>query len=313
MKDVRLEEIICAAVIVCAALVLAEVPMETTWRKLTAEEERVIVGKGTEKPFSGKYETSRETGIYTCRRSGAALYRSDDKFNAECGWPSFDAEIAGAVRRQADADGKRTEILCAACGGHLGHVFTGERLTRRNTRHCVNSISMDFVPEGDLDKTFARAVFAGGCFWGVEYYLQQSFGVIRAVNGYTGGTKEFPTYKQVCEGNTGHIEAVEILFDPRQTTYETLAKLFFEIHDPTQMDRQGPDIGEQYRSAVFYRDEKQKEVAERLIAQLKAKGFNVVTRVEPASKFWPAEAYHQDYYFQRGKTPYCHAPVKRFD
>ena len=107
MKDVRLEEIICAAVIVCAALVLAEVPMETTWRKLTAEEERVIVGKGTEKPFSGKYETSRETGIYTCRRCGAALYRSDDKFNAECGWPSFDAEIAGAVRRQADADGKR--------------------------------------------------------------------------------------------------------------------------------------------------------------------------------------------------------------
>ena len=312
MKIVR-PEMIGAAVLVGAALALAEEPMQPSWRKLTSEEERVIVGAGTEKPFSGKYATCREAGVYACRRCGAALYRSEDKFDAECGWPSFDAEVAGAVRRQADADGKRTEIRCATCGGHLGHVFTGERLTRRDTRHCVNSISMDFVPEEDLDKTFARAVFAGGCFWGVEYYLQQSFGVIRAVNGYTGGTKEFPTYKQVCAGGTGHIEAVEILFDPRQTTYETLAKLFFEIHDPTQVDRQGPDIGEQYRSVVFYRDAKQREIAEKLIAQLKARGVKVVTRVEAAAKFWPAEAYHQDYYFQKGTTPYCHAPVKRFE
>lgn len=287
--------------------------METEWRKLTAEEERVIVRKGTERPFSGKYEKLTADGVYACRRCGAALYRSEDKFASECGWPSFDAEVAGAVRRQADADGQRTEILCATCGGHLGHVFTGERLTSRNTRHCVNSISMDFVAEADLDKTFSRAVFAGGCFWGVEYFLQQSFGVIRAVSGYTGGTKQFPTYQQVCKGGTGHIEAVEILFDPRQTTYEALAKLFFEIHDPTQVDRQGPDVGEQYRSAVFYRDDAQKATAERLIAQLKKKGFKVATRLEPAAKFWPAEPYHQDYYFHKGTKPYCHAPVKRFD
>ena len=299
--------------VACAALTLAEVPMETYWRKLTSDEERVIVRKGTEKPFSGKYVRHRESGVYACRRCGAALYRSEDKFDSECGWPSFDAEVAGAVRRQADADGQRTEIVCASCGGHLGHVFNGERLTRRDTRHCVNSISMDFVAEADVDKTFARAVFAGGCFWGVEYYLQQSFGVIRAVSGYIGGAKEFPTYQQVCKGGTGHIEAVELLFDPRQTSYEALAKLFFEIHDPTQVDRQGPDKGEQYRSAVFYRDEAQKATAEKLIAQLKAKGFKVATRLEPATKFWPAEAYHQDYYFQKGSKPYCHAPVKRFD
>ncbi|NLE68323.1 MAG: bifunctional methionine sulfoxide reductase B/A protein [Lentisphaerae bacterium] len=287
--------------------------MDTTWRKLTAEEERVIVHKGTEKPFSGKYTKHPAAGVYACRRCGAALYRSEDKFDSECGWPAFDAEVPGAVRRQADADGQRTEILCATCGGHLGHLFTGERLTRRNTRHCVNSVSMDFVTEDGLDKSFSRAVFAGGCFWGVEYYLQQSLGVIRAVSGYTGGAKEFPSYKQVCGGGTGHIEAVEVLFDPRQTTYETLAKLFFEIHDPTQSDRQGPDIGEQYRSVVFYRDEAQKATAEKLIAQLKANGFKVVTRLEPAAKFWPAEPYHQDYYFNKGTTPYCHAPVKRFE
>jgi len=312
MKIVRLKNI-GAAVLACAAFALAEEPMDTTWRKLTAEEERVIVHKGTEKPFSGKYTKHPAAGVYTCRRCGAALYRSEDKFDSECGWPAFDAEVPGAVRRQTDADGQRTEILCATCGGHLGHLFTGERLTRRNTRHCVNSVSMDFVTEDALDKSFSRAVFAGGCFWGVEYYLQQSFGVIRAVSGYTGGAKEFPSYKQVCGGGTGHIEAVEVLFDPRQTTYETLAKLFFEIHDPTQTDRQGPDIGEQYRSVVYYRDEAQKATAEKLIAQLKANGFKVVTRLEPAAKFWPAEPYHQDYYFNKGTTTYCHAPVKRFE
>ena len=311
--NIMRQVIIYPAVALGAAWVFAEVPMDSSWRKLTAEEERVIVHKGTERPFTGKYTQHHAAGVYTCRRCGAALYRSEDKFDSECGWPAFDAEVPGGVRRETDADGQRTEILCATCGGHLGHVFTGERLTRKNTRHCVNSVSMDFVGEADLDASFARAVFAGGCFWGVEYFLQQAPGVIRAESGYTGGAKEFPTYKQVCEGGTGHIEAVEVLFDPRQTSYEKLAKLFFEIHDPTQTDRQGPDIGEQYRSVVYYRDEAQKAAAEKLIGQLKAKGFKVVTRVEPAAKFWPAEAFHQDYYFHKGSAPYCHAPVKRFD
>lgn len=296
-----------------AAVPLAEGAMETNWRKLTAEEERVIVNKGTEKPFTGKYEASTDAGVYTCRRCGAALYRSEDKFHSGCGWPAFDAEIPGAVRHEADADGRRTEILCATCGGHLGHVFTGERLTPSNTRHCVNSVSMDFAAEVDLDKQFERAIFAGGCFWGVEFYLQQAKGVIRAVSGYTGGMSENPTYEQVCKKKTGHVEAVEVLFDPKQTDYETLAKMFFEIHDPTQTDRQGPDIGEQYRSAVYYRDDKQKAVAEKLVRLLTDKGFKVVTRLEPSSRFWRAETYHQDYYFVHGKTPYCHRPVKRFD
>ena len=288
--------------------------MKPEWRDLTAEETRVIVGKETERPFSGAFDTLDAAGVYTCRRCGAALYRSSDKFDSGCGWPAFDAEVPGAVRRVPDADGRRTEILCAICGGHLGHIFTGERLTPRNTRHCVNSLSMAFVGDAALDTAgFARAVFAGGCFWGVEYFLQQATGVIRVVSGYTGGTVENPTYQQVCAGGTGHIEAVEVCYDPRQIDYEALARLFFEIHDPTQRDRQGPDIGEQYRSVVFYRDEAQKKTAEALVARLRGNGFAVVTAILPAARFWPAEASHQDYYFQKGTTPYCHRPVRRFD
>ena len=283
------------------------------WRKLTPEEEQVIVHKGTEAPFSGRFDKSHAEGTYTCRRCGAALYRSDDKFDSGCGWPSFDAEIPGAVKRLPDPDGRRVEIECAHCGGHLGHVFTGERLTARNTRHCVNSISMDFIPAADTDKHFDRAIFAGGCFWGVEYYLQKATGVIRTKVGYTGGSKERPSYEQVCSHTTGHAEAVEVVYDPLQTSFEKLARLFFEIHDPTQLNRQGPDHGDQYRSEIFYVNDEQKKTAEKLVTELKNKGWHVVTHLEPATTFWQAEDYHEDYYQRNGQQPYCHHPVPRFD
>ena len=259
--------------------------MKPEWRQLTDAENRVIIDKGTERPFSGQYERHTEAGVYTCRRCGAALYRSQDKFDARCGWPAFDDAVPGAVSRKPDADGQRTEILCATCDGHLGHVFTGERLTPSNVRHCVNSVSMDFVPAADLPRAFGRAIFAGGCFWGVEYFMQQANGVLQATSGFTGGHLDNPTYEQVCRGGSGHIEAVEVMFDPRQTTYETLAKLFFEIHDQTQSDRQGPDIGEQYRSVVFHLDDRQKETVEKLIGLLVARGLEVATRVAPATRF----------------------------
>jgi peptide methionine sulfoxide reductase msrA/msrB len=282
------------------------------FNQLTPDEERVIVNKGTEQPFSGKYYLNKEKGSYLCRRCDAPLFRSNDKFESGTGWPSFDDAIEGAVKQVPDADGRRTEIVCANCGAHLGHVFFGEGLTTKNVRHCVNSVSLNFLPEAKSETTTQKAIFAGGCFWGVEYHFGKLKGVISAKSGYIGGVTEHPTYKEVCSGKTGHAEAVEVEFDPALVSYETLAKLFFEIHDPTQVNRQGPDIGTQYRSALFYRDDNQKKIAEKLIAELTAKGYHVVTTVEKAGIFWEAEGYHQDYYEKNGHQPYCHIYQKRF-
>jgi len=281
------------------------------YNELSAKEERVIVHQGTEKPFSGEYYLHKETGTYICKRCDAPLYRSADKFDSQCGWPSFDDEIPGAVKRVPDADGKRTEIVCANCDGHLGHVFLGEGLTDKNTRHCVNSISMGFIPDEPEVKT-QTAYFAGGCFWGVEYFFQKADGVLSTTVGYQGGHKQDPSYREVCDKTTGHAESMEVVFDPTITSFENLARLFFEIHDPTQVDRQGPDIGEQYRSAIYYVNDEQKRIAEKLIQILKDKGFQVATQLEMAGTFWPAEDYHQDYYLNTGKQPYCHGYVKRF-
>jgi len=281
------------------------------FNKLTTEEERVILYKGTEMPFTGKYVNHHEKGSYVCKRCNAPLYRSSDKFASECGWPSFDDEIPGAVKRIPDRDGLRTEIVCAKCGAHLGHVFLGEGFTPKNTRHCVNSISMNFMPAREKAKT-DTAIFAGGCFWGVEYYFSKAKGVVATSVGYIGGKKDHPTYREVSSHATGHAEAVEVAYDPVRTTFEELAKLFFEIHDFTQINRQGPDIGDQYRSAIFYRDDAQKRTAEKLIRILTEKHYKVATQLVPAGKFWKAETSHQLYYEKTGKTPYCHVYTKRF-
>lgn len=280
---------------------------------LSDEEKAVMLNKATERPFTGIYEDFNEEGTYLCKQCHAPLYSSSSKFNSGCGWPSFDDELPGAVKRITDKDGRRTEIVCAKCEAHLGHVFTGEGFTQKDTRHCVNSISLEFADKTpEALKMTETAIFAGGCFWGVEHLMKDIDGVISVVSGYIGGTTDYPTYKDVCTGRTGHAEAVRVFFDPLKTDYRTLAKLFFEIHDPEQVNRQGPDIGLQYRSEIFYTNPMQKIIAEELIGDLEQKGYKIATKVTEASVFWEAEDYHQDYYERKGTEPYCHAHISRF-
>lgn len=271
----------------------------------------VVEDKGTERPFTGEYDQFDGKGTYLCRRCGLPLYRSSTKFHSGCGWPSFDEEVNGAVLHMRDADGKRVEIMCSRCQAHLGHVFTGEQFTGKNTRHCVNSLSLDFVPNYEVTDT-EEAIFAAGCFWGVEYYFKKLPGVLRVQSGYTGGDKKFPTYQEVCSGTTGHLEAVRVLYDPSILDYQKLVQYFFEIHYFSQTDGQGPDIGEQYHSAIFYFDDKQKKIAEEVIQLLRDKQYSVATKLLPVKTFWPAEDYHQDYYAKNGKAPYCHRWEKIF-
>lgn len=282
------------------------------YKTLTAEEEKIIVGKGTERPFTGQYNEHTKEGNYNCKRCGEPLYKSDDKFDGHCGWPSFDDEIPGAIIRKLDADGRRIEILCANCDAHLGHIFEGEHFTDKNIRHCVNSISLSFeaikLPAENYDTTY----FASGCFWGTQYHLQKKDGVISTEVGYMGGHSDKPTYEQVCTGQTGHVETVKVIFDSNKISYEELTKLFFETHDQSQLNRQGPDIGTQYRSVIFYNSETEKKTAEKLITELEKKGFTVVTELSHAITFWTAENYHQNYYENKGGSPYCHIYQKKF-
>jgi peptide methionine sulfoxide reductase msrA/msrB len=272
---------------------------------------RVICDKATEYPFTGHYDKLNAAGTYLCRQCGLALFRSQAKFNSGCGWPSFDEEIKGNIAQHLDADGKRSEIVCARCHGHLGHVFYGEEMTPKSTRHCVNSASLDFVPDLTVEDT-EEAIFAGGCFWGIEYFFKKLPGILKIEVGYSGGHTTAPTYKDVCHGGTGHYEAIRVVYDPNKISYENVMKHFFEIHDPTQQDGQGPDLGEQYFSVAFYYDEKQKKSIEKLIKQLKDANYLVATKVLPVAPFWPAEEYHQDYYAKVEKKPYCHRYEKRF-
>jgi len=156
------------------------------------------------------------------------------------------------------------------------------------------------------------AIFASGCFWGTEFYFQKANGVISTTVGYTGGSTENPTYQQVSGGRTGHAEAIKVTYDPTKTSYENMVKLFYETHDQSQQDRQGPDIGSQYRSGIFYENEEQKAIAEKLTGELKSKGYKVATEITKAGPFYAAENYHQDYYEKNGQSPYCHRYIKKF-
>ena len=288
---------------------------DSDWLSTLKPDRYDVLRKGqTERPFSGKLLVENRDGWYVCAACGLPLFKSDSKFDSHCGWPSFDHPAAYAnVRTKVDTTMGmvRTEILCARCGSHLGHVFE-DGPTATGLRYCVNSLSLDFKPMPAKPKMATdTAVFAAGCFWGVEKLFYETPGVISTTAGYTGGHVANPSYKQVCTGSTGHAEAVQVVFDPAHVSYHTLAKLFFLSHDPTTLNSQGPDHGEQYRSAVFFRSPEQEKEAVAVrdsLAAAKTWRGPVVTEFVKASDFWKAEDYHQKWFLTH--QVYCHRPAK---
>lgn len=281
------------------------------WKKqLSPKAFDVLRNQGTEAPGTGEYANTTDDGVYCCAGCGLPLFSSDAKFHSGTGWPSFYQPIAkGNVAELNDtSDGMvRTEIHCPRCGGHLGHVFDdGPKPT--GLRYCIDSVALRFTPRAKLasladpaadDKpTRATAVFAAGCFWATQAAFDQIKGVVHATSGYSGGSKQTANYETVCTGNTGHAESVKVTFDPRVVSYDQLLDVFFAAHDPTELDRQGNDIGPQYRSVIFYADQSQRKAAEAKIQSLnRAHAFAqpIVTAVEPLKSFFAAEEYHQNY------------------
>ena len=292
------------------------------WKeKLNAEQYYILREKGTERPYTGKFLLHKEKGNYTCAACGNILFSSDSKFDSHCGWPSFDKEInEGKIVEKTDNSGgmERTEITCGNCGGHLGHVFN-DGPTSTGLRYCVNSVSLDFEPMDSKQKPEAfiknldTITLGGGCFWCIEAVFQELKGVKSVISGYAGGTKMNIDYSQVSSGTTGHAEVIQIVYDPHIIELSQILKVFFVMHDPTTINRQGADIGTQYRSVIFYNSTAQKNVANEIIEAInKEKVYNnpIITEVSAYNGIVKAEDYHQNYYKNNSSKPYCRAVIQ---
>ncbi|GAB4516952.1 MAG: bifunctional methionine sulfoxide reductase B/A protein [Phycisphaerales bacterium] len=287
---------------------------EDEWReRLTDEQFRILRNDGTERAFCGNLLDNKKEGVYRCAGCGLPLFASTSKFTSGTGWPSFFQPVAeeNVLTHEDRSFGMvRVEIVCARCDGHLGHVFPdGPKPT--GLRFCVNSESLTFTEQDQLASVgeVSQAVFAGGCFWCTEAVFEQLEGVLDVESGYAGG--DDPTsYKEVMTGKTGHAESIRIVYDPKVISYEQLLEIHFATHDPTTINRQGNDVGPQYRSAIFYADERQKQAAEAYIAKLEAGSrysSPIVTTLEPLDFYQRAEDYHQDYARLNPDQPYIRA------
>ncbi|HRD07603.1 MAG: bifunctional methionine sulfoxide reductase B/A protein [Saprospiraceae bacterium] len=286
------------------------------WKeKLSPFQYYVLREKGTEKPFSGEFVFTKDKGTYKCAGCGEALFTDEMKFESHCGWPSFDREMAGGkiVQTEDNSHGMhRIEITCAKCGGHLGHIFD-DGPTETGVRYCVNSASLTFEPQTKGVVSADTITLGGGCFWCIEAIFDELKGVIDVRSGYSGGKVVNPSYREVCSGTTGHAEVVQISYDPSVISLEDLLEVFFTLHDPTTLNRQGADVGTQYRSVIFYHNENQKKTVQRVIAHLgENKVFDspIVTEVTAFDRFYEAENYHQEYYALHKEEPYCRMVIQ---
>jgi peptide methionine sulfoxide reductase msrA/msrB len=294
---------------------------DAEWRKrLAPEEYAVLRRKGTEPAFTGKYWNTKEKGVYRCAGCGQPLFQSDDKFESGTGWPSFwEPYNPKSVIDKPDNGHsmRRTEVLCSRCGGHLGHVFN-DGPAPTGLRYCINSAALKLdestpTPANTPIGKLQQATFGAGCFWCTEAVFARLEGVEKVTSGYSGGNLPNPTYQQVSTGQTGHAEAVQVTFDPAKISYEQLLEVFWKTHDPTTPNRQGEDVGTQYRSVIFYHNDQQRKLAEQSKQKLNSsRAFRapVVTEIAPNQEFFPAEDYHQDYYKLHGRMPYCQLIIR---